>query len=105
MKAERKGKTIKVVAEAGDMYCSDLIGKPMCRLRNNGNGWDVKFYSYSSVYPDVRLNLGYDQLVLLAKAYDPTCLKNHKPRFYLPRSVMDMNCGYKRKCADFEEIK
>lgn len=33
------------------------------------------------------------------------CEKNHKPRFYLPRSVMDMNCGYKRKCADFEEIK
>ena len=105
MKVTRKNNTIKVVAEAGDMYCSDLIGKAMCRLRNNGNGWDVKFYSYSSVYPDVRLNLGYDQLVLLAKAYDPTCLKNHKPRFYLPRSVMDMNCGYKRKCADFEEIK
>lgn len=68
MKAERKGKTIKVVAEADDMYCSDLIGKPMCRIRNNGNGWDVKFYSHRSTYPNVRLNLDYDQLLLLAKA-------------------------------------
>ena len=77
MKAERKGKTIKVVAEAGDMYRSDLIGKPMCRIRNNGNGWDVKFYSYSSAHPAVRLNLGYDQLPLLMKACE-ALMKNEK---------------------------
>ena len=76
MKVTRKNNTIKVVAEAGDMYCSDLIGKPMCRIRNNGNGWDVKFYSYSSAHPAVRLNLGYDQLPLLAKACE--ALEGHE---------------------------
>lgn len=76
MKVTRKNNTIKVIAETGDMYCSDLIGKPMCRIRNNGNGWDVKFYSYSSVYPAVRLNLDYNQLPLLAKAYD--ALQEHE---------------------------
>lgn len=76
MKTERKGNTIKVIAEAGDEYCSDLIGKPMCRIRDNGNGWDVKFYSHRSTHADVRLNLDYDQLPLLVKACE--ALEEHE---------------------------
>ena len=36
------------------------------------------------------------------------CLKGHKPRFYMPRTedsagYIGMNdCGWKRRCADFE---
>lgn len=76
MKVKRDGNTIKVIAEAGDGLYTNLNGKPMCQLRNNGNGWDVKFFSYSSSYPDIRLNLDYDQLPLLAKAYE--ALEEHE---------------------------
>ena len=33
------------------------------------------------------------------------CAMEHKPRFYQPRSNDDQNYGYKRKCADFIEVK
>ena len=29
------------------------------------------------------------------------CLKGHRPRFYMPRGPMDMEWGFKRRCADF----
>ena len=31
-----------------------------------------------------------------------TCDEGHKPRFYKPRSPIDEDWGYKRKCEDFE---
>lgn len=34
---------------------------------------------------------------------DPFCKKWHKPRFYLPKSLIDLNFGWKRRCDDFEE--
>lgn len=30
-----------------------------------------------------------------------TCGKGHKPRFYLPRSPLDFNFGWKKVCGDF----
>ncbi len=29
------------------------------------------------------------------------CGKGHKPRFYLPRSPLDFNFGWKKVCGDF----
>ncbi len=69
MKVKRKGDTIKVYAESGDTYDRTLVGRKLCRLRNNGNGWDVKIYSVSCTHPHVRFNLDYDALPLLAEAY------------------------------------
>jgi len=34
---------------------------------------------------------------------EPVCSKGHKPRFYVPRSYLDRDAGWKRKCADFED--
>ncbi len=34
---------------------------------------------------------------------EPVCSKGHKPRFYVPRSSLDRDAGWKRKCADFED--
>lgn len=38
--------------------------------------------------------------------YDgPHCAKDHRPRFYKPTIAVDVTAwGYKRKCADFEEL-
>lgn len=36
-------------------------------------------------------------------ATDHVCRKQHFPRFYKPRSPMDQNWGWKRKCDDYEE--
>ncbi len=69
MKVKRKGDTIKVYAESGDTYDRTLVGRKLCRLRDNGNGWDVKIYSFHSARPHVRFNLDYDELPLLAAAY------------------------------------
>jgi hypothetical protein len=33
------------------------------------------------------------------------CHKGHKPRFYLPRDMMDTTWGWKRKCADYKQAK
>lgn len=32
----------------------------------------------------------------------PGCTKGHKVRFYLPRSPMDQDWGWKRRCDDFQ---
>ena len=34
---------------------------------------------------------------------DEVCNKNHHPRFYVPKSPMDKNWGWKKKCKDFEQ--
>lgn len=34
-----------------------------------------------------------------------TCGKGHKPKFYLPRNVLDTEYGWKRVCGDFERRK
>jgi hypothetical protein len=34
---------------------------------------------------------------------DSICDKGHKPKFFIPRSALDQNYGWKRKCADYEE--
>lgn len=31
------------------------------------------------------------------------CAKNHKPRFYMPKSYLDFDYGWKRRCEDFKE--
>ena len=39
---------------------------------------------------------------------EPDCAKGHKPRFYLPQTMRDAitdGFGYKRRCADFEEVE
>ncbi len=69
MLAKRRGKTITVYAESGDSYDSSILGRALCRLRDNNNGWDVELYSFSCTHPHVRLNLDYDALPLLAAAY------------------------------------
>jgi hypothetical protein len=79
MKATRKGNTIKVKAEAGDGYRESYFNKTLCRLRNNGNGWDVKFYSHSSIIPDIRMNLDYEQAAVLAKAFSEMKEKQNEP--------------------------
>ena len=33
------------------------------------------------------------------------CNVGHAPRYYLPRSAVDCNYGWKRRCADFVERK
>jgi hypothetical protein len=30
------------------------------------------------------------------------CAKGHKPRFYLPRDMMDADWGWKRQCEEFK---
>ena len=45
----------------------------------------LKFYSYRGSEP-------FDVL---------RCGKGHKPRFYLPRSPLDFNFGWKKVCGDF----
>ena len=34
----------------------------------------------------------------------PICAKGHTPRFYMPRFAADDDCGFKRRCAEFEAI-
>ena len=34
----------------------------------------------------------------------PTCAKGHRPRFYKPKSEVDTDFGYKRRCGDFEPL-
>lgn len=29
------------------------------------------------------------------------CAAGHRPRFYMPHNELDLNWGWKRKCADF----
>ena len=33
------------------------------------------------------------------------CALDHKPRWYSPKGPMDFNYGWKRRCADFKELK
>lgn len=40
-------------------------------------------------------------------SYDPNaneaeCEKGHKLRFFLPKSAVDFDYGWKRKCSDYE---
>lgn len=32
---------------------------------------------------------------------DEVCSNGHRPRFYSPRSPLDLSWGYKRRCDDF----
>lgn len=50
-----KGNVTKVIANGG--YCPEV--KTLCKVVDNGNGYTVKFPSYSSVEPDIYLNISY----------------------------------------------
>jgi len=32
------------------------------------------------------------------------CVLDHKPRWFAPKSVLDQNYGWKRRCEDFREL-
>ena len=40
--------------------------------------------------------------VVAAWIRKPGCIKGHKVRFYMPRSPMDSDYGWKRRCDDFQ---
>ena len=69
MRVIRKDGKIKVYAEKADGYYDYIVGKVVCVLKDNENGWDVTFPSYSSAHPTIRMNLDYDHVALLAKAF------------------------------------
>jgi len=35
---------------------------------------------------------------------NPVCKLNHRPKFYLPKSTLDPNWGWKKKCKDFQDF-
>lgn len=53
-----KKKNDDVIVKFGSRY--NYPGKKALRLRDNGNGYDVKQYSLSSINPDIRFSLDYD---------------------------------------------
>ena len=54
---KRKGDKVTVCAFDGSGY-SDHADK-LCTIKDNGNGYTVKFHSYSSIEPDRYLNIDY----------------------------------------------
>lgn len=48
-------------------YSSDV--NQLCNIYDNGNGYHVTTYSYSSTVPEHRFNLGYDELEYIYLAY------------------------------------
>ena len=62
---KRKGNS--VIVYAGPEYINE--GRKLARLVNNGNGYTVKFYSWSATIPNRYLNIGYDELEYLSAAF------------------------------------
>lgn len=60
-----KGNVTKVKAVKG--YNADV--DVLCKVKNNGNGYTVKFPSYSSVHPPVFMNIDYAQAEYLFLAF------------------------------------
>lgn len=58
----------KIIVYASEEYSLHVIGKKLLRLKNTGNGWKVKFYSFHPTMPHRSLNLDYDELACLITA-------------------------------------
>ena len=67
VKVKFKGDKIKIKAQAGEGYCSNV--KDLLILKDNGNGYFVKLKSYVSTEVDQVFNLDYAALEYLYYAY------------------------------------
>lgn len=65
----KKNKDGNIVTKVnpGKGYCEGL--DTLLKLTDNGNGYTAKFPSYSSVYPDMYLNIDYAQAEYLFLAF------------------------------------
>lgn len=54
-KQTKRGTVTKLIAKGG--YSPGV--ETLCKILDNGNGYTVKFPSYSSVQPDVYMNINY----------------------------------------------
>lgn len=56
---------IKYKAKYGVGIIPELQGKSACVLKDNGNGFTVKFPAYRSVEQDIYMSLDYSQAAFL----------------------------------------
>jgi hypothetical protein len=64
-KIKRKGDVVKVIADSS--YRSEIIDKTVCKITDTGNGYIVKFPSFSSCAQEHYVCLDYSQADLLFK--------------------------------------